>query len=107
MDPLPPPQHLDELPQAPLAGLGPLCVVQPVDDRVAVGAVERLEALACRPVPLQLALEVGRDLGPARRLIRLLPAPGPGRDLKELISVLDEMAGEGFLTKEDHVYRVA
>ena len=59
MDPLAAPQHLDEFPQPALARLGPLRVVESVDDRVAVGAVECLEGLSGRPVPLQLALEVG------------------------------------------------
>ncbi len=33
--------------------------------------------------------------------------PGPSRDLDELVSVLDDLAGEGFLKKETEGYRIA
>src|SRR4051812_25222735 len=68
-------EHGDELAQAALARLRLFCLLEAVGDRVAVGAVERGEELGCGRVGIELALEVGWDLGGALPLISGLPAP--------------------------------
>src|SRR6478609_3419136 len=80
VDLLPALQHRDEFAQTALAGLGLLRLVQPVDDRVAVGAVQRLEGLTGGRVWIQLAPQVVWNPGTALPLVGGIPAPvGPGR----------------------------
>src|SRR5947207_4926319 len=65
---------LHELGDPPGARLGAFRVLDPVEDRVAVLAVERGEELARLFVPPQRALEVVRHDGVPRAVVRRLPA---------------------------------
>jgi A/G-specific adenine glycosylase len=55
------------------------------------------------------ALEALLALAPATATAETVHAmlPDPSRDLDELVSVLDDLAGEGFLRKEEDGYRIA
>src|SRR4026209_136286 len=75
VDLLPALQHRDEFAQTALAGLGLLRLVQPVDDRVTVGAVQRLEELTGGRIAVELAPQVVRNLGSALPLVGGIPAP--------------------------------
>src|SRR6476661_3491805 len=80
VDLLPALQHRDEFAQTALAGLGLLRLVQAVEARVAVGAVQRPEDLAGGRVAVELAPQVVGNRGTALPLVGGIPAPvGPGR----------------------------
>src|SRR3954471_8346723 len=76
---LPALQHRDEFTQTALAGLGLLRLVEAIEDRVAVGAVQRREELASGTIAIELAPQVVGDLHAALPLVCGVPAPvGPG-----------------------------
>src|SRR4051794_32591281 len=68
-------EHRDELLQAARAGLGALGVMQPVEDRVAVLAVERVEERARGGARVELALKIVGDGHRRLARVRLVPAP--------------------------------
>src|SRR3954447_13505140 len=72
-------EHADELPQAALPGLGLLGLVQPVEDRIAIGAIQIGEGFAGGVAAIELTLEVGGDRGGSLPRVGGIPAPvGPG-----------------------------
>src|SRR3954451_1346279 len=67
-------QHGDEFAQAPLSRLLLLRLVEAVEDRVAVGAIEGSEELGRRVISVELALEVSWNLRGPLSLVCGLPA---------------------------------
>src|SRR4051794_4567491 len=71
---LPAPEHADELLEPARARLGPLGVVEAVEDRVAVRAVEGREVGRRDGVGVELGLEIRRHLDAAGRRVGGIPA---------------------------------
>ena len=67
-------QHRDVLLDAPRAGFRPLGVLNAVEDRVAVGAVERAEERARLRIGVERALEVVGDGGGPRARVGGIPS---------------------------------
>src|SRR3954466_10384172 len=80
VDLLPALQHRDEFAQTTLAGLRLFRLVEPIEDRVAVGTVQPGEGLASGTVAIELAAQVVGDLHAALPLVGGVPASvRPGR----------------------------
>src|SRR5262249_54752898 len=67
-------EHLQEIGEAPRSGFGLLRLLQPVEDRVAVGAIQPLEEAPRLRVALERPLQILGHRGGARRIVGAFPA---------------------------------